>query len=96
MAPRMDLDGLLFRYFGTTDVSEAPPNAQAAAIERIQVDFGLEKDRGNRFALWALLHLLGAAPELETAFKDPRDRDAARTLMDMLALTEDGGASPAG
>ena len=81
----MDFDDLLFRYFGTRDVAQVPPSAQAAGIERIQVDFGLEKDRGKRFALWALLHLLGAAPALDVAFKDESDRDAARNFMDLLA-----------
>ena len=49
----------------------------------MRVDFGLAKDRGQRFALWAVLHMLGAAPDLDVAFKDERDRDAARNFMDM-------------
>jgi hypothetical protein len=55
----------------------------------MQVDFGLEKDRGRRFALWTLMHMLGAAPDLDVAFKDAADRDAARAFM---ALTEGGGS----
>ena len=66
------------------------PAAQEAGIERIQVDFGLVKDRGNRFALWALLHLLGSAPDHDVAFKDEEDRDAARNFMDLLAAAGDG------
>jgi len=85
----MNLDDLLFRYFGTSNVSQVPPEAQTAAIERIEVDLALEKDRGSRFALWALLHLLGSAPELEVAFKDERDRNAARNFMDLLAATDE-------
>ena len=54
----MDLDDQLRRYFGTADFSAIPPAALEAGIERMKVDLGLEKDRGNRFALWALL-LLG-------------------------------------
>jgi hypothetical protein len=86
----MDLDDLLFRYFGTTELAQVPPNAGAAGIERIKVDLGLATDRGHRFALWALLHMLGSAPDLDVTFKDPSDRDAARTFMDLLAATDDG------
>ena len=84
----MLLDDQLHRYFGTHDLASTPPSALAAGIERIRVDFGLEKDRGRRFALWALLHMLGAAPDLDVAFKDEADRDAARTFME-LAEQED-------
>ena len=85
----MNLDDLLFRYFGTSNVSQVPPAAQTAGIERIEVDLALEKDGGSRFALWALLHLLGAAPELEVAFNDERDRNAARNFLDLLAATDE-------
>jgi len=57
----------------------------ASGMERLEVDFGLEKDRGRRFAMWALMHILGNAPDLDVAFKDPADQDAARDFMDMLA-----------
>ena len=86
----MDLDDLLFRYFGTTETSQVPPAAQLAGIERIEVDLAMERDRGKRFALWALLHLLGSAPDLDVAFKDATDRDAARNFMDLLAAANDG------
>lgn len=86
----MDLDDLLFRYFGTTEMVEVPPNAQAAGIERIEVDFWLATDLGQRFALWALLHMLGSALDLDLAFKDAGDRVAARNLMDLLAAADDG------
>ena len=79
----MDLDDQLRRYFGTSDFAAIPPAALEAGIERMKVDFGLEKDRANRFALWALMHMLGAAPDLDIAFKDERDRDAARNFMDL-------------
>ena len=85
----MDLDDLLFRYFGTSDVSKVPPAAQTAGVERIEVDLALETDRGNRFALWALLHLLGSAPDIDVAFKDERDRNAARNFMDLLAASDE-------
>ena len=79
----MDFDDLLRRYFGTDDIAAVPPRALEAATERMRVDLGLERDRGRRFALWALLHMLGAAPDLEVAFDDPADRDAARNFMDL-------------
>jgi hypothetical protein len=47
----MLLDDQLRHYFGTDDVAAVPPAALAAGIERIRVDFGLQKDRDRRFAL---------------------------------------------
>jgi len=85
----MLLDDQLRHYFGTDDLAAVPPAALAAGIERIRVDFGLQKDRGRRFALWALLHMLGAAPDLDVAFKDEADRDAARSFMELAEQTGD-------
>lgn len=85
----MNLDDQLRRYFGTADFAAIPPSALDAGVERMKVDLGLETDRGKRFALWALLHMLGAAPDLDVAFKDERDREAARNFMD-LAGSADG------
>lgn len=79
----MNFDDQLYRYFGTADLGAVPDTALLAGIERMQVDLGLEKDRGRRFALWALLHMLGAAPDLDVAFKDAADRDAARAFMEL-------------
>ena len=79
----MNLDDQLRRYFGTADFAAIPPSALEAGIERMKVDLGLETDRGNRFALWALLHMLGAAPDLDVAFKDETEREAARNFMDL-------------
>ena len=85
----MDFDDLLQRYFATTELSEASPTVQAAGIDRLRVDFGLESDRGRRFALWSLLFMLGQAPDLDVAFETEADRDAARNLMDLLAPAGD-------
>lgn len=85
----MDFDDQLRRYFGTTDLSTLRPEAVAAGIERMQVELGLEKDRGRRFALWALMHMLGEAPALDVAFKDEADREAARAFMDLAARPGD-------
>ena len=80
----MDFDDQLRRYFGTTDLAAIPPEAVSAGVERMAVDFGLEKDRGRRFALWMVMYMLGAAPDLDVAFKDEDDRNAARDMMDMI------------
>jgi len=84
----MDLDDLLRRYFGTSDLTEVSPAVQDAAVDRLRVDLGLEKDRGRRFALWSVLYMLGQAPDLDVAFKEEVDREAARNLMDLLAAND--------
>ncbi|WP_423603805.1 hypothetical protein [Sphingomonas sp. MS122] len=81
----MDFDDQLRRYFGSADLASIPPSAIAAGVERMRVDLGLEQDRARRFALWAVLHMLGAAPDLDVAFEDPADREAARNFMDLTA-----------
>lgn len=86
----MELDDQLRRYFGTDDLAAVTSAAMEAGIERMLVDFGLEKDRARRFGLWTLLHMLGSAPDLDVAFKDADDREAARNFMDMVARTQDG------
>jgi hypothetical protein len=85
----MDFEDQLRRYFGTTDLAAIAPGALDAGLDRMRVDLGLEQDRGRRFALWALMHMLGAAPDLDVAFKDERDREAARNFMDLAAGAED-------
>jgi hypothetical protein len=80
----MDFDDQLRRYFGTADLERIEQPAMLAGVERMRVDLGLEKDRGRRFALWSLMYMLGAAPDLDVAFKDAEDREAARDFMDMM------------
>ncbi|WP_188237653.1 hypothetical protein [Sphingopyxis sp. LK2115] len=79
----MDFDDQLRRYFGTADLAAITPQARAAGAERMRVDFGLETNPGRRFALWALMYMLGDAPDLDVAFKDESERDAARDFMDL-------------
>ena len=86
----MNLDDLLQRYFATSDLAEASPAVREAGIDRLLVDFGLETDRERQFALWSLLYMLGHAPDLDIAFEEEADREAARNLMDLLAAS--GGA----
>ena len=84
----MDLDDQLRRYFGTADFAAITPAALAAGTERMSVDLGLEKDRSRRFALWALMQMLGVAPDLDTVFKSEEDRNAARDFMDLADKAE--------
>ena len=86
----MNLDDLLQRYFGTSDLSDVSPAVQESGVDRLRVDFGLEADHAKRFALWSLLYMLGNAPDLDVAFKDEADREAARNLMDLLEASDEG------
>ena len=81
----MNLDDQIHRYFGTSDLASVPPEALNAGIERMQVDLGLTRDRGERFALWALLHTLGSAPDLDVAFESEQVRETARNFRDLIA-----------
>src|SRR3546814_10899155 len=74
----MDFDDQLFRYFGTADLTALTPAAVEAGTERMRVDFGLETNGGRRFALWALMHMLGVALDFDIAFADAAEREAAR------------------
>lgn len=85
----MDFDDQMQRYFGATDLDAVSSAALEAGKERLAVDFGFERDRGRRFAMWALMHILGNAPDLDIAFKDANDRNAARDFMDMLGRVTD-------
>ena len=78
----MDFDQLLTTFFGTEDIGALTPDQLVAGVDRLRLQFGLEKDGGRRFALWCLLYMLGAAPELHVAFEDEADREAARDFMD--------------
>ena len=79
----MTFEDMLHRYFGDSEIDSLTQDAMAAGVERMRVDLGLETDRGHRFALWSLLFLLGAAPDLEQTFEDMEDREAARDFMDL-------------
>jgi hypothetical protein len=83
----VNIDDLLQRTFGTSNLAAITPAALEAGIERLHVDLGLATDRDQRFALWSLLYTLGSAPDLDVAFPDPADRDAARNLMDLMAAS---------
>lgn len=74
----MDLDALIRHYFGTDDPAELPAEAFERGAEALAIDFGTERDPGRRFALWALMHMLGIAPAPDDAFKTEAERAAAR------------------
>jgi hypothetical protein len=80
----MNFDDQIRRYFGIADLAAVPREALSAGIEHMKVDLGLTKDRGERFALWALLHTLGSAPDLDVVFVTEADREAARNFMDLI------------
>jgi hypothetical protein len=81
----MNLEDQLFRYFGTADLAALTPDVLASGLEHMRVDFGLEQDRGRRFALWSLMFMLGDAPDLDVAFETEEERNAARNFMDIAA-----------
>ncbi|WP_109809050.1 hypothetical protein [Sphingosinithalassobacter portus] len=74
----MDLDTLLHHYFGPEGLDAENPAALEAGISRLRTDMGVEQEPGRRFALWALLHALGVAPDPDDAFENPQERIAAR------------------
>ncbi len=86
----MDFDDQLRRFFGTDDLDTLTPAALSAGAEHMRVELGLEQDKSRRFAMWTILHTLGEAPDLDIAFKDPADRDAARNFMDLMDKSGDG------
>ncbi|MES2055555.1 MAG: hypothetical protein V4564_06445 [Pseudomonadota bacterium] len=73
----MDLDALLYHYFGAESLETLDDAAIQSGLERLRIDFGTERDSSRRFALWVLLHGLGEAPDPVIAFKDVRERQAA-------------------
>ncbi len=73
----MDFDLLLLHFFGSTDLDALDEPAIEAGAERVRIAFGTETEPGRRFALWALLHALGDAPDPAKAFKDAGLRRAA-------------------
>jgi len=83
----MDLDALLTHYLGTADIAQIDDAALSAGEHRLAVDFGTERDPGRRFALWALMHGLGIAPNPRDAFKTQREIDAATTYARIAGQT---------
>lgn len=80
----MDFDDQLRRYFGTADLTTIAPTTLETGIDRMRVDFGMERDKARRFAMWTLMYMFGAAPDLDVAFDTEADRNAARDFMDLM------------
>jgi hypothetical protein len=85
----MDFDELLIRFFGTAEIDTLDAARLNEGVNQLQVQFGLEQDDGRRFALWCLMYMLGVAPELDVAFDNEADREAARDFMDMADGSDD-------
>lgn len=78
----MDLEVLLHHFFETDDPAALTEAEFALALERLKIGFGVERDPGRKFALWALLHTFDAAPFPADAFpKDPQLKAAAEDYL---------------
>lgn len=86
----MDVDHLLVGFVGTTELAELSPNQLASGVDRLRLQFGLERDGSRRFALWCLVYMFGVASDLDMAFKDEEDREAARDFMDSIDRENEG------
>ncbi len=85
----MEFDQLLVRFFGSEDITTLDTDQLVHGVERLRLQFGLERDRGRRFALWCLMFMLGVAPSVSDAFEDADDRDAARDFMETVEREQD-------
>ncbi|AKM08998.1 hypothetical protein [Croceicoccus naphthovorans] len=86
----MQFDDLMLRYFGTNDMNAIAPGGREAGIDRMRVDFGLERDPAKRFVIWALLAMNDAEPDLSEAFETEAEREAARNLLDLVIMAKGG------
>jgi len=77
----LDLDALLHHYFGTTALETLDDDTIGLGIEKLGTAFWTEREPGRRFALWALLHSLGEAPDPEAGFETTREREAAHAYL---------------
>lgn len=78
----MELDALLLHFFGTDDPAGLSDAEYDRALERLKIAFGVERESGRRFALWALLEALGIAPLPAEAFaKEPALKAAAEDYL---------------
>lgn len=76
----MDLEALLHHYFGG-DPDALDAEALARGREKLAIDFGVEREPGRRFALWALMEAFEMAPPPAEAFEDPALRRAAENYL---------------
>lgn len=78
----MELSSLISHFFGTDDPATLTETEFELGLERLRIGFGVEREPGRRFALWALLHTFDAAPFPADAFpKDPHLKAAAEDYL---------------
>ncbi len=78
----MDLDDLILHFFGTADPAELTEADYDRALEKLKIAFGVEREAGRKFALWALMDALGIAPLPAEAFaKEPLLKAAAEDYL---------------
>ncbi len=92
----MDLDALIQHFFETEDPTTLTAADYELGLERLKLGFGLEREPGRKFALWALLDALGAAPLPAEAFaKEPALKAAAEDYLSAAFRLERFGDEPA-
>lgn len=78
----MDLDALIFHFFGVEDPSTLSEADFARGLDRLEIGFGVEREPSRRFALWCLMDALGIAPLPAEAFaKQPALKAAAEDYL---------------
>lgn len=88
----MDLDTLVQHYFGSDDPASLDETEYDRAIERLRIDFGVEREPGRRFALWCLMDAIGVAPLPAEAFaKEPKLKAAAEDYLSAVFRMEREG-----
>ncbi|MFM5895385.1 MAG: hypothetical protein ACKOQM_13255 [Novosphingobium sp.] len=88
----MDLDTLVQHYFGSDDPASLNETDYERAIERLRIDFGVEREPGRRFALWCLMDAIGVAPLPAEAFaKEPQLKAAAEDYLSAVFRMEREG-----
>lgn len=88
----MDLDTLVQHYFGSDDPASLDETEYDRAIERLGIDFGVEREPGRRFALWCLMDAIGVAPLPAEAFaKEPKLKAAAEDYLSAVFRMEREG-----
>lgn len=88
----MDLDTLVQHYFGSDDPAALNEVEYERAIERLRIDFGVEREPGRRFALWCLMDAIGVAPLPAEAFaKEPKLKAAAEDYLSAVFRMERAG-----
>lgn len=88
----MDLDTLVQHYFGGGDPAALNEADYERAIERLRIDFGVEREPGRRFALWCLMDAIGVAPLPAEAFaEEPKLKVAAEDYLSAVFRMEREG-----